>query len=80
MRAVGWGSFRRSLRHGRRGYGPRDVWVSVDGMPAVVLTVPAPEMFVMVDGLAVRVLPEFGAAFPGDNVQIRYGAGRLVAS
>jgi len=49
-------------------------------MPAIVLTVPAPEAFVMVDALAVRALPESGAALPGDIVRIRYGSGRLAVS
>ena len=57
-------------------------------MPAVVLTAPGPEMFVMIDGLAVRAVPGTGTALPGDAVQIRYdadadadpAASRLVAS
>ncbi|WP_370348315.1 hypothetical protein [Catenulispora sp. EB89] len=68
------GSFRRSLRRGRRGTEPQDVWASVDGMPGVVLTVPSPEMFVMIDGLAVRATPDSAEArlVPGDTVQIRH--------
>jgi len=43
-------------------------------MPAVVLTVPSPELFVLIDGLAVRATPDSGEArpVPGDTVQIRY--------
>ena len=76
MRVVTPGPFRRSLRRGRRGTEPQDVWASVDGMPGVVLTVPSPEMFVMIDGLAVRAIPESAEtrAVPGDTVQIRYDA------
>ena len=73
-------SFRRSLRRGGRGPEPQDIWASVDGMPGVVLTVPSPEMFVMIDGLAVRARPESGSAFPGDAVRIRYDDHRLVAA
>ena len=92
MRVVTPGPFRRSLRRGRRGPDPRSVRASVDGLPAVVLTVPSPEMFVMIDGLAVRAAPETdaesGSPLPGDTVQIRYDAdadaapdtARLVAS
>ncbi|WP_194920508.1 hypothetical protein [Catenulispora rubra] len=74
------GPFRRSLRRSRRGTEPQDVWASVDGMPGVVLTVPSPEMFVMIDGLAVRATPQTpqpGTLLPGpgDTVQIRYDAG-----
>ncbi|MEY9861184.1 hypothetical protein ABH935_006824 [Catenulispora sp. GAS73] len=82
------GPFRRSLRRGRRETEPQDVWAAVDGMPGVVLTVPSPEMFVMIDGLAVRATPEPGTALPGpgDTVQIRHevdaapNTARLVAA
>lgn len=92
MRVVTPGPFRRSLRRSRGGTEPGDVWASVDGMPAVVLTVPSPELFVLIDGLAVRATPDSDEArlVPGDTVQIRYdvdadaernpAAARLVAS
>lgn len=76
MRVVTPGPFRRSLRRGRRETEPQDVWAAVDGMPGVVLTVPSPEMFVMIDGLAVRATPEPGIPLPepGDTVHVRYDA------
>ncbi|GAA1961233.1 hypothetical protein [Catenulispora subtropica] len=81
MRAVIPGHVLNILRRHRRRPRPPAVRAAVDGLPAVVLTVPSPALFVLADGLAVRAFPDpAGPLLPGDAVRLRHDAHRLVAS